>query len=292
MPTRTNDPRDGSNYQVGPTKYFVLAGSQRSGSNFFREVMCTNPVTAVHGEILWPYPLPNVWHNYLRTVAPSINPPVFDADAIRLLDDYFVHLTEETKRGHPHLRDQLGCVGVDIKYNQLRFIAPLIRDLTQGPFLFDYLKKRDIPVVHIRRENLLHQALSLLIAQKRDVYHNYGAKKFEGALELDPYVVVSRMGWLAGEIHAFQAQAKKVRLLDISYESVASACESVEPGEPIQGNEQMAKIAEFLSIPNEFRSPTTISRVVNRPYREILQNYKAIVKAVKKSEYAEYADSI
>ena len=79
------DPREGTHYQLGNEGLFALIGSQRSGTNFFREVMNTNPRTVVHGEIMWPYPLPNVWHNYVRTTAWRAIPPILTNDAAALV---------------------------------------------------------------------------------------------------------------------------------------------------------------------------------------------------------------
>ena len=58
----------GSNYQVDGTNFFILVGSQRSGTNFLRELLNTNDQTVVQGEVLMPYPHPAQWPNYLRTM--------------------------------------------------------------------------------------------------------------------------------------------------------------------------------------------------------------------------------
>lgn len=289
----TSDPRAGTHYQVGNTGYFALIGSQRSGSNFFREVVCTNTTAVVHGEMLWPYPLHNVWHNFLKTVAGSAPPPIFDHDATKLVDDYFVYLGEDTRRGHPHKAADLRCIGVDLKYNQLRYISPLIWDLVKRPFLFDYFKNRRVPIVHMLRRNIIQQALSLLIAQNRNVYHNYGGKKFEGKLELAPDQVVGRAFWLSNEINKFREHSKDLNVLEVYYEDVAEACAQADAeGRIDTGCAVMAQIADFIGVPNQFSNPSTISRVINRPYAEIISNHKAVVKAIKDSQFGEFAPTV
>ncbi|MCK5944023.1 MAG: hypothetical protein KAI24_18705 [Planctomycetes bacterium] len=286
------DPRKGTHYQLSGTGFFVLIGSQRSGTNFFREVVNTNDEAVVHGEVLWPYPLPNVWHNYIRTMVSRALPAISPADGMALVDDYFVHLVDDTRRGHPQKADKLSMVGVDIKYNQLSFIAPLNRDLGKGPFLLDYLRERSVPIVHMTRRNLAKQALSLTIAEARNVYHNYAGTKFEGSIEIAPQRVVAFCNWVAHQRKLLREMTAGMSVHEVTYEDVAAACRAPADDGDIGGNDCMRGLAEFLGIASSFRNPTTIKKVINRPYREILSNYKAIRKALEASEFAEFADSI
>ena len=280
------------NYQVEGVTYFALVGSQRCGTNFFRELMNTNLQTVVHGEILMPFPLPNCWHNFVRTMVNRAMPPVYAKDCVELVDDYLVFLREDVKRGYPGKLGELRAVGLDIKYNQLRFIAPLIRDLGQKPFLIDYFWRRNLPIVHMIRRNTLHQALSLDIAKARNVYHNYGGKKFDGKVQLDPESLLGHARWVATEVEAFRELASGLNYLEVFYEDIAADCAEVDAEGRIQGNKALPRVAEFLGVPCEFHAPATISKVINRPYSEIIENYDEIVSALKKSEFKKLADTV
>lgn len=289
----SSDPRDGSHHQVEGVTYFALVGSQRCGTNFLRELMNTNQQTVVHGEILMPYPLPNCWHNYVRTMVNRAMPPVYAKDAIDLVDDYLVYLREDVKRGYPGKLGVLSAVGLDIKYNQLRFIAPLIRDLEQKPFLVDYFWRRNLPIVHLIRRNTIHQALSLAIAAARNVYHNYGGKKFSGKVTLDPDELIRHAQWVAREVEVFRKLAGGLNYLEVFYEDVADDCAGADESGRIRPDSKiMGKIASFLSVPNEFQAPATISKVINRPYSEILENHADVVAAIRKSEFKKLADTV
>lgn len=288
----TKDPRKGTHYQVTNTGNFLLVGSQRSGTNFMREVLNTNPHTVTHGEVLWPYPLGNVWHNYLRTLTTRQVPAVRDGDCTGLVDDYFVHLNDDTLRGYPDKRDHLAMVGVDIKYNQLSFIRPLIQDLGAKPFMIDYVRERDLPIIHMMRRNIVQQALSLTISQLRNVYHNYRGQRFEDRLEINPDRVVGLSRWLRKSRDDFVAVSDGVRVHDVYYEDIADACKAAGDAGDIGGDDVVKQMAEFLQIPSQFSNPTTIKKVINRPYSEILSNFKAVVKAIKASPFAEFAATI
>jgi hypothetical protein len=51
-------------------------------------------------------------------------------------------------------------------------------------------------------------------------------------------------------------------------------------------------IAEFLNVPNQFRYVPCMSKVINRPYYEILENYDELLSAVKGSPYSEFAETL
>jgi hypothetical protein len=289
----SSDPMTGTHYQLEGVTYFALIGSQRCGTNFLRELLNTNPETVVHGEVLMPYPLPNCWHNYVRTMVNRAMPPLYAPDATELFDDYLVYLREDVKRGYIGKVGSLSAVGLDIKYNQLRYITPLIRDLRQGPFLLDYFRRRDVPILHMRRRNLIHQALSIEIAQARNVYHNYGNSEFEGTVELDVVKLIKTARWIAAEVDTFELMSRGGRMLEVAYEDIVKDCKGVDgSGSFSSGAVTMPKIAEFLGIPNEFSNPSTIAKVVNRPYSEILENHSDVLSAIEASEFSELVDSV
>jgi hypothetical protein len=289
----SSDSRQGTHHQVEGVTYFALIGSQRCGTNFFRELMNTNQQTVVHGEIMMPYPLPNCWHNFVRTMVSRAMPPMYANDCVELFDEYLVFLREDVKRGYPGKLGVLSAVGLDLKYNQLRFIAPLIRDLEQKPFLVDYFWRRNMPIVHIIRRNTIHQALSLVIAAARNVYHNYGGQKFDGKVKLDPESVISHADWVAKDREVFRKLAGGMNYLEVYYEDIADDCKTADESRRItQDSKILKKVAEFLDVPNEFYAPSTISKVVNRPYSEIIENYDEVVTAVRNSQFKKLAGSV
>lgn len=282
-----------SRFQMGSGGFFVLIGSQRSGTNFVREVLNTHPKVHVHGEVMWPSPHPAVWHNFLRTCSYRSQPAVLDADANQLLDDYLVHLSEDTRRGNPMKADSLSMIGIDIKYNQMRTAGPLIQDLNAPPFLFGYLRDRRIPLLHVFRRNLLHQALSLVIAEVRGIYHNYGGRAFEGSLVVEPARVVDLCHWIAGQRALFCQMSSGSEVHDLCYEDLADLC-NVDPSEENLDAAcgVVAGLSRFLAVNPDFRRPKSISKVINRPFREILANYDELKRAILVSEFHQFEASI
>lgn len=282
-----------TNYQLGSASFFVLVGSQRSGTNFLREVLNTHPNLAVHGEVLWPYPHPSIWHNYVRTAVSRALPPVLPADATAVVDDYFVYLAGDTMRGHPHKAGDLRWVGIDIKYNQLRHIAPVIQDLMAPPFLLGYFRKRQLPILHLHRRNVLHQALSMVIADQRNVYHDYQGRGFDARVTVKPELVLERCHWIRTERDLFRELGKDLKVLELAYEDVAAACDGVAAGKPLAADDAtVGQIAAFLQVPETFARPGSIKKVIDKPYQEVLVNHAEVVREVERSEFREFASTI
>lgn len=283
------------NYQIEETRFFVLVGSQRSGTNFCREVLNTSFQTFVHGEILLPYPTPNTWHNFVRTMVSRAMPPLTPQDAADLVDDYLIFVRDDTRRAAPSKASNLKSLGFDIKYNQLRFIKPVLTDLREGPFLLDYLRARGIPLLHMVRRNMLHQALSIQIAACRNTYHDYGGSG-GGSKPLVTLRVDDLLGclkWIEDEVAEFRRLAAGMQVLDVHYEDLVVACAKADAtGWLDPYNELLDGIRKTLGVENAFFRPTSLKKVIDRPYKEVVANHAEIVAAVAKSPWARFADTM
>ena len=282
------------NYQIEDTRFFVLVGSQRSGTNFCREVLNTSFQTFVHGEILLPYPTPNTWHNFVRTMVSRAMPPITPQDAADLVDDYLIFVRDDTRRAVPSKASNLKSLGFDIKYNQLRFIKPVLTDLRDGPFLLDYLRARSMPILHMVRRNMLHQALSIEIASRRNSYHNYGSGGGSSArVTLSVDALLGCLQWIEDEVAEFRKLAAGMNVLDVHYEDLVAACAKADASGWLDPyNELLDALRKTLGVENAFFRPTSLKKVIDRPYSEIVANHGEIVAAVAKSKWARFADSI
>src|ERR1700683_1862820 len=104
---------------------FVVIGAQRTGTNILREILNTNDQIAMLGEILTPSPAPAHWDNFCRGLPVRSTHPESVDEAEGLLDRYFEFVRYRI-RNHweGNRKSRSHAIGVDIKYNQLRLIAP------------------------------------------------------------------------------------------------------------------------------------------------------------------------
>jgi hypothetical protein len=289
----SNTSRASANHQVDGSSIFLLVGSQRSGTNFLRELIGTNPAAVVNGEVLFPYPLPNCYHNFVRTMVSRQMPPLHYEDGIGLIDEYLVFLREDCKRSYPSKAGMVKALGLDVKYNQMRFITPVHYDLHLRPLLLEYCGRRGIPILHLVRTNVLHQALSMAIAEARNVYHNYDGAGSVTSVCVETKRVLQCARWIESEAAVFRDMTRDLRVMELSYERLIAACARVAPGTKLGAAARvMGEVASFLGIDNDFEHPASIKKVVDRPYQELLTNYADVVAAVRGSEFEPFLDSI
>ncbi len=283
-----------ANRQLDGSSIFLLVGSQRCGSNLVREVLSTNPHMVVHGEVLYPYPLPNSFHTFVRTLIYRQMPPLYDEDAMGVLDDYLVFLREDGKRSYPAKAGSIRAVGIDVKYNQLRFVTPVHHDLGRRPLLLDYCASRSIPIVHLVRTNVLQQALSIAIAEVTGAFHRFGAGAGRrGPVPIDGSRLLESARWIESETAAFRSMTAGIRVHELSYERIVSACAKVEPGDAFGPSARvLTDIATSLGVEFGFTHPTSIKKVIDRPYREIVSNYDELVASVRGSEFEPFLAAI
>ena len=109
------------------------------------------------GEVLTPSPAPAHWDNFCRSLpARSVLPATF-SETESLLDQYF-EFVQYRIRNHweGNKKSRSHAFGVDIKYNQLRQIAPANWNSSSAPFILGYLRiSRDYTDSHDKKCNTL-----------------------------------------------------------------------------------------------------------------------------------------
>jgi hypothetical protein len=273
----------------------ALVGIQRSGTNLLREVLNTNPRIGLLGEVLLPQPLPTCWHHFVRNLATRPVPPGNEREAIALMDDYMYFLEYEIGGNAWHNPDgrPKAVVGFDVKYNQLRFIAPIARDLRRPPFLLDYFRLRAFRVVHVVRRNVVHLAVSAIIANERQLWHNWRGEAIAGPRTVNPGEVLDFARWAAAEREAFRELSAGLEMLECAYEDLVQELRHGErTGRVPAPSGLLHQVAAFLDVPADFRLASRLAKAIDRPYPEVIQNHAEVVEAVKQSEFAAFADTL
>jgi hypothetical protein len=183
----------------------------------------------------------------------------------------------------------LKTIGLDIKYNQLRFVTPVFSDLTVRPFLLDYLSQRRIGVVHLLRRNVFHNAVSIMIANARQFWQNYDGRRIEGRFQISPHDLVWYMRWIVAERETFQRMSQDFAICECFYEDIVADLARVDSsGQFPEDTLALGPIAEFLGVPNRFQYHGKIQKAINKPYEEVIENYDDVMRAVADSEFAEF----
>ena len=266
---------------------FVVIGAQRTGTNILREILNTNEQIAMLGEVLTPSPAPAHWDNFCRSLpARSVLPATF-SETESLLDKYFEFVRYRI-RNHweGNKKSQSHACGVDIKYNQLRDIAPADWSTSSPAFILGYLRSRGATIVHTTR-NVIHCAISTFIAARRNVWHNYDGAVIDRSYHLDIQECLAYARTIVKHRDAFLEAASGCKVVNCSYESLVEDIARAGSREQILAAPgPLWDIAQALEASFNFRYDRRLQKAINIPYSRLLSNYDALVSQLKDSEFS------
>lgn len=277
----------------GADHLFVVIGAQRTGTNILREILNTNEEIAMLGEVLSPSPAPAHWDNFCRSLPVASIPAATYSEAEALLDQYFGFVRyrirnhwEGDKKHDSHV------FGVDIKYNQLRRIEPADWDASSLPFVLCYLRSRGATIIHTTR-NIVHCAISALIAEKRNLWHNYDGVAVDRDYHMDVEQCLAYAKLLLRDRAAFLNAASDCSVVNCRYESLVEDIKRADvDGQIPEGPGSLQSIAEALGVPFDFRYDGRLQKAINIPYSRLLSNYDALVRRLKDSEFSTFVSTL
>lgn len=169
---------------------------------------------------------------------------------------------------------------LDIKYTSLHhFNGPWHRMTLKPPF-FEFLARRQIPVIHITRRNLMRTLASTVIAESTKVYHTDTPTALDfSKYRADPVLVVKALNELALEdLLVEQYLAGYPKLLTIDYREI------FEDG--VLSDMAAERMAGFLGIaPFVARKPDFVKQAPAR-LEDVFENYEDVAKAVRQTRFA------
>ena len=272
---------------------FVVIGAQRTGTNILREILNTSEQIAMLGEVLTPSPAPAHWDNFCRTLPVRTVHPANVSEAEALLDRYFEYVLyrirnhwEDNRKNRSH------AFGVDIKYNQLRDLAPTNWSSSSPAFILGYLRSRGATIVHITR-NVIHSAISTFIASQRNVWHNYDGAVIDRSYHLDIQECLAYARTVLKHREAFIEAVSGCKVVNCSYESLIEDIARAGSQEEIPSAPgPLWDIAQALASSFTFRYDRRLQKAINIPYSRLLSNYNALVSELKDSEFSTLASTL
>ena len=238
------------------------------------------------GEVLSPSSAPAHWDNFCGGLPPRSAHPESVDEAEKLLDRYF-EFVHYRIRNHweGNRKNRSHAIGVDIKYNQLRLIAPTGWD-AKLPFMLFYLRSRGAILIHTTR-NVIHSAISTMIASQRNLWHNYDGAVIEASYQIDVEGCVAQAQAIARERESFLNLTQGWKLVSCRYERLMDDLNRAGSGERIPlGPGPLQNIAEALGSHYDFRYERRLQKAINIPYSRLLSNYDALIRRLEVSEFA------
>ena len=283
----------GADTSTSGVHLFVVIGAQRTGTNILREILNTNEQIAMLGEVLTPSPAPAHWDNFCRSLPARSALPATFSETESLLDKYFEFVRyrirnhwEENKKSQSH------AFGVDIKYNQLRNIAPANWSYSSPAFILGYLRSRGATIVHTTR-NVIHCAISTFIAARRNVWHNYDSTVIDRSYHLDIQECLGFARAIVKHRDDFLEAASGCKVVNCSYESLIEDIARAGSREEIPAAPgPLWDIAQALEASLTFRYDRRLQKAINISYSRLLSNYNALVSQLKDSEFSNLVSTL
>jgi hypothetical protein len=268
-------------------RLFAVIGAQRTGTNLLRETLNTNERIAMLGEVLTPSPAPAHWDNFRRGLPDRCAHPMSFGEAEALLDRYFEFVRYRILNHWADSKKNLSrAFGVDIKYNQLSRLAPANWDPASPPFILCYLQSRGAALIHTTR-NVIHSAISALIASRRNVWHNYDRSVIDRTYHIEVEGCVAYARTIVLYRDAFLRSAIDCRVVDCRYENLIEDIGRAGKEEEIpEGEGPLRNIAAALGAPFKFRYERRLQKAIDIPYSRLIENYDALVRRLKGSEFS------
>jgi len=144
----------------------VVCAPQRSGTTVLRQSLAQTDAFHDYNEIFHHIAGDNKYNffNFLRSDPKYYQLYLYPSsdNLENLVTAYFDFL-----KGNCHKK----FFFVDIKYNSTHHFNPIWYDPLSKPKMFDFLAKLNIPILHIKRENLFEQSLSTVVANQIGKWH-------------------------------------------------------------------------------------------------------------------------
>jgi LPS sulfotransferase NodH len=267
-------------------QFFIIVGTQRTGTNILRETLTTNPEISLRGEVFSPDPGAGDFDKYLAVhgLGRAVDYPA----AERQLIGFVKHL-------HETAHYSAKVFGFDVKYSQLRAISPHYEPLCAVPALIQFILASGAKIIHVVRDNVLQSSLSELIAASRSVWHHEApGQDIQKPVEIDCRELIRVMQEKRADRQIFAGLLEgHGRVITCEYERVVRGLEMSDADGTLENADNpIFEIADFLRVSRQFRRPSTLQKIVRTPYAEIIGNYDAVVKAVRRTDFATYLSSV
>lgn len=253
---------DLSGSALDPSRCVISIGGVRSGTTVFRGMLASHPNFLDRHEI-FNTQNPLGYFPFLRELVKS------DPDAV-----YPERSTNNFSRFIA-----AGCAPnkisvFDLKYEHLLHVAVAWQLPFTEPHVLRFLSSHGFKVIHLRRDPV-HSLVSNLVANRSKRYHLYrgSAQSIDQAAQCT--IRVDRAQLVA----SIKIRNQITALIDETFPSDRRKTfdyESVFTGEGRFCDEVCAQVAAFLGVEDDFKREAHLSKVINRPLREIVENYDEI----------------
>ena len=235
---------------TGDKTGFIILGQARTGSTLLQKLLDSHPDIQCEGELF------NPASKYIKRSL-----------MLRLLQWYPFPYLEYRKR-----LSMKPVYGFKLHTHQIKSIQTRIRQLHQKGW----------KIIHLRRKNVVHQVLSLLIALKSKHWHRSEQEETPAySISINPDEVLTAVG---RRLEAFEEES--VFLAEIPHLSVFYEDELLDDS---NWDALAERLLNYLGLP-WIQLSSELSRTDPRPYSEIVENWDELRRSIQSTFQDFYED--
>lgn len=251
-----------------------LIARQRSGTSALGSVFNQHPRLRYFSEIFHNGHIGhdlNYFTFYLEKVRQDLLHSLPGAN-MEIFREYLEYLKSRSK-------DRIAIV--DVKYNSTHHLNEFWQNPAGTPGFIRFLYKNDIPVIHLKRENILKGLISSQMARLNNVWHTKDVEAIRAhTLRLDPQTLVANLTETAEQAALIEKSLVRARhRLDLTYESLFDADGTISAC-------ARQSICDLFGLEAFPASKPIYVKQTNDDLRQVLENYDEIEKCLAGSAFA------
>lgn len=256
-------PRVWKGHNLGPTN-FVIIGSQRVGTTWFRTLLDSHPRIRCYGEVL-----------NLNDVTERSYPKFIHESASRLI----LHHINRKKVLYTYLDELLfgrsddGVVGFKLMYSMMTWWP------YQFPMAMGYVRERRLAVIHLTRRNVLQTHISRVTARTNGVWHTDKTLKGCPRVTVPAAELLKSLDRIRRQDEVWTHKLTALSPLSISYEELVNDFDAVS-----------MRILAFLNVDPSVSLKSSLKKINPNNFRQIIENYDAVRNTLTGTPYEKFLD--
>ena len=239
-------------------KKFVVVGTQRSGTTYIRHCLNSHPEILCDGELfLKKFPHQSGYFQYIKSLPfgrlrhALLRPLLINT----FLDRYY---------------QQPGCnaIGFKLMYSEVRWLPYAC------PHVMSYIKKHEISVIHIIRENILKTLISREVARTQNVYHAKSSIEIK-KIRINTNTLLKGLGKIKRENEWWAEQLSGGDYMSVTYEEFVADKDSISK-----------QMLSYLSIDNYHELGSSNVKITSDNLKDVVENYTDIINLLKHTEFS------
>jgi hypothetical protein len=243
---------------------FVIISTQRSGSTLIRTSLDSHPEIRCLGEVFLPtYKQEHSYYGSLKAQGVSKTGAIF-----RRRELVYRHL-DQLYGDYP----TTGATGFKVMYDQLSYRR------YGFPMVLSYVRKNDVRVIHLIRENSLNTCISKQFARATRTYHT-DASRAQTAMPIDIPTLIREIKTVEKGKLRWRSVLTGLACLEVSYEDFVNNKHAVS-----------RRLLEFLDVDSAVHLVSPLKKLLTAPLTESVMNYRELESTLKAAGLARFLDS-